>query len=110
MPYKKGNPKMGGRVKGTKNKKTVLLENFATSICKNGVKKFKTELNKLTGKPYVDAYLAIFEYVRPKLARSEITGKDGQEIKVVEIIKSNVDYSKLPEDILQQIINAKKPG
>lgn len=103
-------PKYGGREKGTRNKRTVLLDNLATSICKGGARKFRKELNKLTGKAYVDAYLALFEYVRPKLARKEITGKGGEEIKVVHVVKSNVDYTKLTEETLKQIIQAKKPG
>lgn len=57
---------------GTKSKKTILLENFAEYIVNGGMQKFETELNKLSGKQYVDAYMCLFEFVKPKLARTEI--------------------------------------
>lgn len=71
MAFKKGKPKTGGRVKGAANKKTALLDAFAQTVCEGGIDKFKTELNKLKGKQYVDAYLMLFEYVKPKLSRTE---------------------------------------
>lgn len=71
MPFEKGKQKTGGRKKGAANKKTALLDAFAQTVCEGGVEKFKTELKKLKGKQYVDAYLMLFEYVKPKLSRTE---------------------------------------
>lgn len=76
-PFKEGNP---GRPPGP-NKKTVVLDGFAKHIVEGGMDKFQDELNKLTGKDYVTAFMTIFEYVKPKLARTELTGKDGGPIK-----------------------------
>jgi hypothetical protein len=85
MPFQKG--KSGnsqGKPKGSKSKKILIQENFAQYIIDGGMEKFEKELNKLTGKAYIDAYLALFEYVKPKLARQEVKqeGSMTQTIKV----------------------------
>jgi len=72
MAAKKGHPKAGGRQQGTKNKKSLLLENFAQTIVEGGMERFQSELNKLSGKEYVNAFMALFEYTKPKLARTEV--------------------------------------
>lgn len=71
MPFVKGKGKTGGRAKGAVNKKTALLDVFAKTVCEEGAEKFMKELKKLKGKQYVDAYLMLFEYVKPKLSRTE---------------------------------------
>lgn len=73
-PFEKGHP---GKKKGTKGKRTLILNTFAEYIVEGGMEKFQTELNKLTGKDYVQSYLAIFEYVKPKLARQEVKSTGG---------------------------------
>lgn len=75
MPFEKGKQKTGGRKKGAVNKRTALLDAFAQTVCEEGAEKFTKELNKLKGKQYVDAYLMLFEYVKPKLSRTEATLK-----------------------------------
>jgi len=44
-----------------------MLEHMADG----GAAKFKEEINKLTGKDFVTAYLTLLEYIKPKLARQE---------------------------------------
>lgn len=78
--------KTGGRQKGSVNKKTQLLEGFAVSVTAGGMDKFLRELKKLEGKQYVDSYLSVYEYVRPKLARTELTGKDGGLLDIKQVI------------------------
>jgi hypothetical protein len=85
MPYKKGKSgNVKGKPKGVKSKKTIILEAFVQAIAEGGVEKFQIELNKLTGKDYVTSYLALLEYVKPKLARQEVKqeGSTTQTIKV----------------------------
>lgn len=66
--------------KGTLNKKTRLkkalgisnwseLQNFIETT---GIKKYVDELNKLDGKDFATAFTSITEFVKPKLARSEV--------------------------------------
>lgn len=104
--------------KGMKNKKTRLKEKLGlqnweglvTYIETEGATKLIDEMKKLSGKDYVTAMNGLSEFVKPKLARTELSGRDGKEIQVVHVIESNVDYKNLPDEILDQIINAKKPG
>lgn len=83
MAFKKGKPKTGGKQKGTPNKKTVVLNTFAETICDGGMEKFKTELSKLEGREYVNAYLQLFEYVKPKLSRTEVKAEVEATVKRV---------------------------
>jgi len=71
-PLPKGHAKYGGRQKGTKNKKTLILDSFAQSICEGGAAKFQRELSKLKGVSFINAYMTLFEYVKPKLSRSDM--------------------------------------
>ena len=74
--FEKGN---AGKPKGAKSKKTLVLDAFAQHVVEGGMDKFMKELNSLKGVAYVNAYMAIFEYVKPKLARIE--GNVDGEIK-----------------------------
>jgi hypothetical protein len=83
MPFEKGKNKTGGRKKGLPNKKTAILDTFAQSVVDGGMEKFKKELNKLEGKDFVNAYLSLFEYVKPKLSRMEMKAEVEAKIKKV---------------------------
>lgn len=71
MAAPKGNNFAGSR-KGIKNKKTQQWEDFCEYSLGGGLEKFRAELDKLNGKEYVQAYLTLLEYHKPKLARSEV--------------------------------------
>lgn len=71
MAALKGHKKAGGRQKGTPNRKTETWETFAAYCIEGGLERFRSELEKLKGKQYVDAYLTLLEYHKPKLARVE---------------------------------------
>ena len=70
MPFEKGN-KLGGRTEGAKNKKTAQWEAFAEYCVNGGLKRFEQELNSLEGKDYVNSFLNLLEYHKPKLQRTE---------------------------------------
>ena len=74
--FQKGNT---GKPKGAKSKKTLVLDAFATHVVEGGMDKFMKELNTLKGASYVMAFMSIFEYVKPKLAR--VDGKIDGEVK-----------------------------
>jgi hypothetical protein len=80
MKFKKGNKEGKGRPKGTPNKKTEQWQAFSEYCLSGGVERFQKELNGLKGKQYVDAFLSILEFHKPKLARTELTGEDGEEL------------------------------
>lgn len=92
MPFKKGDkrPAKAGRAKGSKNQKTILKEAIGLSgwerlqeyILTEGADKMTKEMNKMSGGSFGFAFREMAEYFKPKLARTEITGKDGEELKV----------------------------
>jgi len=65
--------KTGGRQKGAQNKRSEVWENFLQYCMEGGLEKFKIELNKLQGQQYVQTYLKLLEYLKPKLTRVEET-------------------------------------
>ena len=76
IPFEKGKPKTGGKEKGTPNKKTMLLDTFCQDIVEGGIDRFKEAMDTLSEKNpkmFVDAYLTLLEYVKPKLARHDTT-------------------------------------
>jgi hypothetical protein len=83
MPFEKGKHKTGGRTSGAKNKNTLIIDSFAQSICDGGMEKFQSELENLEGKDYVNAYLQLFEYVKPKLSRMEMKADVKATVKKV---------------------------
>jgi hypothetical protein len=69
--FEKGN-KLSGSRKGSPNKRTQQWETFADYCLNGGLQKFEKELNSLKGKQFVDAFTALLEYHKPKLARSDV--------------------------------------
>jgi hypothetical protein len=83
MPRPKGTPKTGGRKKGSTNKVDSATREFLKNIVENNQDKIKKELEKLDGKPYLDAVLSLMEYVQPKLNRTELTGDTESPLKII---------------------------
>ena len=69
--FGKGNP---GKPKGAISKKTKQWEVFSAYCLEGGLQKFQEELNKLSGKAYVDSFTALLEFHKPKLGRTEHAG------------------------------------
>lgn len=92
-PGQSGNPK--GKPKGTKSKKTKQWEDLSGHLLGKGADKFITELDKLKGKDYVDAYTKTMEYFKPKLSRTQ-----GM------ISNLNYDVSKMPKEYLERLYKA----
>jgi hypothetical protein len=81
--------KVGGRLKGTPNKFTKFQREFIQNLLDMQLDKIELELNKLSGKPYLDAVFTLIEYTLPKLNKSEING-------LIETKNERV-YAKLPD-------------
>ena len=96
--FTKGKPKTGGKTKGTPNKKTMLLDTFCQDIVEGGIERFNNAMNVLAEKnppKYIDAYLALLEYVKPKLARHDTSVTTKGELNI--IWKEERTYEK-PKD------------
>ena len=95
MPFKKGhsgNPK--GKPKGIKSQKTQQWEVLGESIMNEHTEKFNSELNKLHGEKFMDMYIKVLEYFKPKQMRTDLTTK-GNEIQTNII---SLGSGKKPKD------------
>lgn len=72
--FKKGKEKTGGRKEGSINKKTAQWEAFTEYCLNGGLEKFELELQLLKGEKFVNAFLALLEFHKPKLARTTLEG------------------------------------
>lgn len=85
MAAPKGNKYSKGRPVGAKNKKTERWEALVKYAEEEGASRFGEEIKTLRGREYAEVYLKLLEYCKPKLARTEVTGKDGEEFKGVTV-------------------------
>ena len=86
MAAPKGNKYAGSR-KGVPNKRTEQWAMFTTFCLEGGLDRFEIEIKKLKGKQYVDAFLNLLEYHKPKLSRTELK-QDGLNEMIIKIILS----------------------
>lgn len=82
MAFKKGRIKTGGKKKGVKNVKTLQWEALGKALIEQHAERANKILETCDDEYFIDNFNKLLEYFRPKLARTEITGKDGEEIKV----------------------------
>jgi hypothetical protein len=78
MPYEtgtSGNPT--GRPKGSANKATAAArEAIAAALGGANAAKLAAQLDGLTGKDYIDAYVKLAEFVTPKLQRTALAADE----------------------------------
>lgn len=82
-PGQSGNP--GGRPKGATNKDTRKIKEAFHDLLENNLDNISQWLAQVAAKDpqkAIDLTLRLSEYVIPKLARQEIVGNDGQDLKV----------------------------
>jgi hypothetical protein len=81
MPYDtgvSGNPH--GRPKGAANKATAAArETIAAVLAGADAEKLAAQLDSLTGKDYIDAYVKLAEFVTPKLQRINLPTEEGDK-------------------------------
>lgn len=97
MPYEEGtsgNP--AGRPKGSSNKATAAArETIAAALAGANAEKLAAQLDTLTGKDYIDAYVKLAEFVTPKLQRTALATE--QEPRKVTIVIGGKRPAPLPE-------------
>ena len=104
--FKKGE----GRPKGSENKATKDIKEAYKKLIENNLENLTTWLQKIAvNNPEKAIYIIadLSEFVIPKLARQEHTGKDGEPIKTESTIK--LDITKLSDATLREIANAARP-
>lgn len=83
MAAAKGNHYSPGRPKGAKNERTEQWERFSEWMMEAGLERFQREIETLEGKDYVQVVKDLMEFFKPKLARQEVTGRDGKDLKPI---------------------------
>lgn len=90
MPFKKGHKKVGGKTEGTQNKATKDIKEAYRQLIEKNLDNLTGWLEKIADKDPEKAIRIIndlSEYVIPKLARQELTGKVKQDIKTTLVFK-----------------------
>ena len=104
MAYEKGQSgNLSGRPKGLPNKSTITArEAIATFVDGNAdrLTKWLDEIAVTSPKDAFNCFMSVVEYHIPKLARSEVTGKDGGAIETKASIPE--EDRKLMENWLEQ--------
>lgn len=88
MPFEKNN-KYGKQNKGVKKQKTREWEACGAYVITQGAERYVEELKKSGGREFMERFEKILEYFKPKLGRTEHTGKDGGPLEV-----KTVDYAE----------------
>jgi hypothetical protein len=99
--WEKGKKPPVKRPKGSKNKRTILKEAIGLKnwdqlkgfVETHGLEKCIKELSKMKAGSYVYAFLALTEFVKPKLARTEVAGDPDQPVQVN--VSENLTYEQL---------------
>ena len=97
MPFKKGQSKLGGREKGTRNQSTEKAKALFVDIMSGNVKKFKAALDYLYRKDkikWLDVVNKFFPYYLPK--QTDITSGG-------ESIKPDINISVVNEKIARDL-------
>lgn len=84
----KGAPKCGGRVKGTPNKATADARAAIGKFVDDNAGRLQGWLDRIAEKDPEKAFSlfqSVIEYHVPKLARTELTGKDGDALRVISL-------------------------
>lgn len=76
--FKKGHP--GLKPVGAVSAKTKAWDALGTFIVQEGAERYMNALKALEDDKYVERFEHVLEYFKPKLARSELTGKDGESL------------------------------
>lgn len=90
-----GNP--AGKPKGAVSQRKLLIDNFVNIIIEEGTERFNQELNSLEGKDFVNSYLTLLEYARPKLARTTLDGDANNPIHAKIVFEEIRTYAPFTE-------------
>lgn len=80
MAAPKGHERYGGKQKGSKNKKTMEWEAIGDYLIGDGAKRAAEIMRTCKDEQFMSYFGQMIEYFRPKLARTEMTGKDGERL------------------------------
>lgn len=82
MPFKKGQGKTGGKVKGSLNQKTKQWEELGEAIVTTHAQRFNEILEKSSDDNFQKYFTMILEYFKPKQARTEVSGEVNSKVTI----------------------------
>lgn len=89
MPGKpKGLPKTGGKAKGTPNKATTQAREAISAFVESNIDRLNSWLDRIAEDSPKDAFtcfMSVVEYHVPKLQRQEVSGLNGEPIKLTNV-------------------------
>jgi hypothetical protein len=85
MPFEKGKQKTGGKVKGSKNVKTVEWEQLGDFLTDKGAKRAMKVLDELDDESYLDQYGKLLNYFKPKMQSSTLDANVRTETIIVNL-------------------------
>ena len=77
--FKKGHK--GLKPVGAISQKTKAWEELGEYIAQDGAQRYMVALKRLEDDKFVDRFEHVLEFFKPKLARKEVTGSNGEPIK-----------------------------
>lgn len=98
--------KTGGRKLGSKNKNTNELREFINEIVSNEIDYIFENLNSLTLNERIDITLKLLPFALPKLQSIKVDDNLSSPTIVWNEERTYIDYSKLKDETLQDIINS----
>jgi hypothetical protein len=87
-----------GKPKGTVSLKTKGWDLLKETITTELTDKFMQEMNKLDGQQYINAYLNVLEFFRPRLSRTESKVEQTNVEQVVINIPLSTDIPHFPDN------------
>jgi hypothetical protein len=104
---RRGNGTGAGRTKGTPNKSTAQAREAIALLVEGNMDKMQGWLDQIAAsdpKAAIDSIIKLMEYHVPKLARAELSGTDGEEIRTHNQYDiTQLVLSKLTDEQLRQI-------
>ena len=86
MANKIGSEKVGGRKKGTPNKKTAMNRELISDILNENVDRFRTQLLYLKPKDYCETILSLMKFVIPQLSSVSWESSEKTTNTIVDIL------------------------
>jgi len=105
MPFKKGDKKISGRKKGSKNLVSKELRKCAALLLENELEVFKKKLPRLNDSDYLKAIAMLFKHVLPAQKQVEVDTIEHPVNFQVEIIDrlSQVSDADVDAEIMKSI-------
>lgn len=104
-----GNP--NGKPKGTLDTKTKGWELLKETITTELTDKFMKEMQQLEGTAYINAYLNVLEFFRPRLSRTESLNQNVNQDQVVISVTNTATVTMFPDNFTEDVedLNSESP-